>query len=48
MKQETVFLFKMGDPKDVKNCRAICLLSHSCKIFTRLLQTRTERTLDEN
>ena len=36
-----------GDPKDIKNYRPIGLLSHSYKIFTRLLQTRIERTLDE-
>ena len=43
-----VILFKKGDPKDVKNYRHISLLSHSNNIFTRLLQTRTERNLDEN
>ena len=43
-----VILFKKGDPKDIKSYRPICLLSHSYKIFRRLLQTRIERTLDEN
>ena len=43
-----VILFKKGDPKDIKNYRPISLLSHSYKIFTRLLQTRIERNLDEN
>ena len=43
-----VILFKKGDPKDIKNYMPISLLSHSYKIFTRLLQTRIERTLDEN
>ena len=43
-----VILFKKGDPKDIKNYRPISLLSHSYKIFTRLLQARIERTLDEN
>ena len=43
-----VIQFKKGDPKDIKNYRPISLLSHSYKIFTRLLQTRIERTLDEN
>ena len=42
-----VFLFKKGDPKDIKNYRPISFLSHSYKIFIRLLQTRIERTLDE-
>ena len=43
-----VILFKKGDHKNIKNYRPISLLSHSYKIFTRLLQTRIERTLDEN
>ena len=43
-----VILFKKGDPKDIKNYRPISLLAHIYKISTRLLQTRTERTLDEN
>ena len=45
---QIVILFKKEDPKDIKSYRPINLLSHSYKIFTRLLQTRTERTLDEN
>ena len=43
-----IILFKKGDHKGIKNYRSINLLSHSYKIFTRLLQSRTERTLDEN
>ena len=43
-----VILLKKGDPKDIKNYRPTSLLSHSYKIFTRPLQTRIERTLDEN
>ena len=45
-----IILFKKGDPdpKNIKNYRPISLLSHCYKIFTRLLQTRIERTLDEN
>ena len=43
-----VIVLKKGDPKDIKNYRPISLLSHSYKIFTSLLQSRTERTLDEN
>ena len=45
---KTVILFKKGDLKDIKKYRPISLLSHSYKIFTRLLQTRIERTLNEN
>ena len=33
---------------DIKNYRPISLMSHSYKIFARLLQTRIERTLDED
>ena len=43
-----VILFKKGDPKDIKNYRPISLQPQSYKIFTRLLQTRIDRTLDEN
>ena len=43
-----VILFKKGDRKDSKNYKPISPLSHSYKIFTRLLQTISERTLDEN
>ena len=44
-KAKIVILFTKGDPKDIKNYRPISLLSHSYKIFTRLLQIRIERTL---
>ena len=43
-----VSVFKKGDPKVIKNYRPISLMSHNYKIFTRFLQSRTERTLDEN
>ena len=43
-----LILFKKEDPKDIKNYSPINLLSHSYNIFTRLLQTRIERFLDEN
>ena len=42
-----VILFKKGDHTDIKNYKSIILLSHSYKIFTRLLQTGIEITLDE-
>ena len=41
-----VILFKKGYPKDIKNYRPISLLSHSYKIFTKILQSRIERTLN--
>ena len=45
-----VFLFKKGDPQNMKNYRPISLLSHSYKTFTRLLQTRIKKkkALSEN
>ncbi|GFR95949.1 RNA-directed DNA polymerase (Reverse transcriptase) domain containing protein [Elysia marginata] len=43
-----IILYKKGDPGDIANYRPISLLSHSCKIFTRLIQKRMERILDEN
>ena len=43
--KKKVILFKKGDHKDI---RPISLLLQSYKIFTRLLQSRIERTLDEN
>ena len=45
---KTVILSKKENPEDIKNCKPLSLLSHSYKIFTRILQTRIERTLDEN
>ena len=43
-----IILFKKGDSKDIKNYRPISLLAHTYKLFTRLLQSRMERQLDEN
>ena len=43
-----VILFKKGDPKNIKSYGPISLLSHSYKIFTRLSQTRIERTSQES
>ncbi|GFO50552.1 RNA-directed DNA polymerase (reverse transcriptase) domain containing protein [Plakobranchus ocellatus] len=43
-----IIIYKKGDPGDIKNYRPISLLSLSYKLFTRLLQKRMERILDEN
>ena len=37
-----------GDMRDIKNYRPISLLSHMYKMFTRIIQKRMERFLDEN
>ena len=43
-----VIIYKKGDPGDIKNYRPTSLLSHSYKLFRRLLQTRMENILDQN
>ena len=43
-----VIIFKKGNKKDLKDYRPICLLSNICKVFTKVLIKRLEKTLDEN
>ena len=45
---KVIIIYKKGDPGDIKNYKPISLLSHSYKLFTRLLQTRMENILDQN
>jgi hypothetical protein len=43
-----ILLHKKGEKTDIKNYRPISLLSHAYKIFTRIIQNRIKRILDEN
>ena len=43
-----IILHKKENMRDIKNYRPIGLLSHMYKLFTRILQKRMERVLDEN
>ena len=43
-----IILLKKEDTRDIKIYRPISLLSHMYKLFTRTLQKRMERVLDEN
>ena len=42
-----LILHKNGDMRDIKNYRPISLLSHMYNLFTRILQKRMERALNE-
>ncbi|KAE9420031.1 hypothetical protein Angca_005700, partial [Angiostrongylus cantonensis] len=44
---KTVLLFKKSDLHDVGNYRPICMLSFVYKLFTRVILSRIQRTLDE-
>ena len=43
-----IILHEKGDMKGIDNYRPISLLSHMYKLFTRILQKRMEKVLDEN
>ena len=43
-----ILLFKKGERDEIKNYRPISLLSQLYKVFTKIIQKRIERILDEN
>ena len=43
-----IILHKKGERRDIKNHRPVSLLSHTYKLFTRAIQNRMEKVLDEN
>ena len=43
-----IILHKKGERRDIKNYRPVSLLSHTYKPFTRAIQNRMEKVLDEN
>ena len=43
-----ILLYKKRDKADIKNYRKLSFLSHAYKIFTRIIQNRIKRILDEN
>ena len=43
-----IILHKKGERGDIKNDRPVSLLSHTYKLFTRAIQNRMEKVLDEN
>ena len=48
MNAKMMIITKKGNKKDLKNYRAICILSNIYKVFTNVLATRLEKTIDEN
>ena len=43
-----IILHKKGERRDIKNYRPVSLLLHTYKLFTRAIQNRMEKVLDEN
>ena len=43
-----IILHKKGERRDIKNYRPVSLLPHTYKLFTRAIQNRMEKVLDEN
>ena len=43
-----IILHKKGERRDIKNYRPVSLLSHTYKLFSRAIQNRMEKVLDEN
>ncbi|KAE9414651.1 hypothetical protein Angca_008609, partial [Angiostrongylus cantonensis] len=43
---KTVLLFRKSNLHDIGSYRSVCLLSVVCKLFTRVILNRIERTLD--
>ena len=43
-----IILHKKGERRNIKNYKPISLLSHTYKLFTRTIQNRMEKVLDEN
>ena len=45
---ENDYITQKGERRDIKNYRPVSLLSHKYKLFTRAIQNRMEKVLDEN
>ena len=43
-----IILHEKGERRDIKDYRPVSLLSHTYKLFTRAIQNRMEKVLDEN
>ena len=45
---ENDYITQKGERRDIKKYRPVSLLSHKYKLFTRAIQNRMEKVLDEN